>query len=295
MGKTQKPIVQEQYRESNDDGSLDLYLKEIGQVRLLTPQEEISTARRARLGDLKARERLTKANLRFVVSVAKQYRGQGLPLSDLISEGNHGLMKAVERFDETKGFKFISFAVWWIRQSILQAIIKQSRIVRLPMNQNIRLYRVQKNILRLQQALGREPYPEELANVLDLKTSAVQETLRIPSSYLSFDAPFSPSDGNTLYDALQDENALPPDEILIRRELQELIEQILYTLKPREAEVICLCFGLRGEKPLTLEEIGTRYNLTRERVRQIKEKAILRLRHASRSKLLKDYLNSTFQ
>ncbi len=277
------------YRD--EDRSLDLYLKEIGETPLLTPKQEVSLAKRIREGDQTALERLTKANLRFVVSVAKQYQNQGLSLADLINEGNIGLIKAAKRFDETRGFKFISYAVWWIRQAILQALAEQSRIVRLPLNRVGTLHKIGKISSSLEQQFGREPTSDEIATKLELSESEVSDTLKISNSHLSLDAPFATSEDNSLIDVLEDELQPAPDETLLKDSLRTEIEKALDTLTPREAEVINLYFGLNHEKALTLEEIGVRFSLTRERVRQIKEKAIRRLRHASRSKSLRAYLD----
>ena len=248
-------------------------------------------AKRIRIGDQEALEHLTKANLRFVVSVAKQYQNQGLSLADLINEGNIGLIKAAKRFDETRGFKFISYAVWWIRQAILQALAEQSRIVRLPLNRVGTLHKIGKISSSLEQEFGREPSPDEIARELELTTGEVSDTLKISNSHLSLDAPFSVSEDNSLIDVLEDDLQPSPDESLLTDSLKKEISSALDSLTAREAEVITLYFGLNHEKPLTLEEIGARFNLTRERVRQIKEKAIRRLRHASRSKALRAYLN----
>lgn len=277
------------YRD--EDRSLDLYLREIGETPLIKAEEEVELAKRIRQGDQGALEKLTKANLRFVVSVAKQYQNQGLSLSDLINEGNIGLIKAAKRFDETRGFKFISYAVWWIRQAILQALAEQSRIVRLPLNRVGTLHKIGKISSTLQQEFGREPSADEIARKLELSEGEVSDTLKISNSHLSLDAPFSVSEDNSLIDILEDEMQESPDESLLSDSLRVEIEKALDTLTPREAEVINLYFGLNHEKPLTLEEIGARFSLTRERVRQIKEKAIRRLRHASRSKALRAYLN----
>ncbi len=266
-------------------------MKEIGETPLLTPKEEVSLAKRIREGDQSALEKLTKANLRFVVSVAKQYQNQGLSLADLINEGNIGLIKAAKRFDETRGFKFISYAVWWIRQAILQALAEQSRIVRLPLNRVGTLHKIGKISSSLEQEFGREPTPDEIATKLELSEAEVSDTLKISNSHLSLDAPFATSEDNSLIDVLEDEMQPAPDETLLKDSLRTEIEKALDTLTPREAEVINLYFGLNHEKALTLEEIGVRFSLTRERVRQIKEKAIRRLRHASRSKSLRAYLD----
>ena len=277
------------YRE--EDRSLDLYLREIGETPLINAAEEVRLAQLIKLGDHGALEKLTKANLRFVVSVAKQYQNQGLSLADLINEGNIGLIKAAKRFDETRGFKFISYAVWWIRQAILQSLAEQSRIVRLPLNRVGTLHKIGKISSSLEQEYGREPSPDEIARELELSAVEVSDTLKISNSHLSLDAPFSVSEDNSLMDVLEDEYQPAPDEDLLTESLRLEIERALDTLSAREAEVINLYFGLNSEKALTLEEIGTRFNLTRERVRQIKEKAIRRLRHASRSKSLRAYLD----
>jgi RNA polymerase primary sigma factor len=284
-------LAKKSKRFRDEDPSLDLYLREIGETSLLTADEEVDLAKKIRAGDHEALERLTKANLRFVVSVAKQYQNQGLSLADLINEGNIGLIKAAKRFDETRGFKFISYAVWWIRQAILQALAEQSRIVRLPLNRVGTLHKIGKISSSLEQDLGREPSPDEIAKELALTEVEVSDTLKISNSHLSLDAPFSDSEDNSLLDVLEDELQPSPDECLLDESLRIEIEKALDTLTPREAEVINLYFGLNHEKPLTLEEIGARFSLTRERVRQIKEKAIRRLRHASRSKALRAYLN----
>jgi len=278
-------------RYRDEDRSLDLYLREIGETPLIKAAEEVELAKKIKNGDQSALEKLTKANLRFVVSVAKQYQNQGLSLADLINEGNIGLIKAAKRFDETRGFKFISYAVWWIRQAILQALAEQSRIVRLPLNRVGTLHKIGKISSSLQQEFGREPSPAEIAKELELSTLEVSDTLKISNTHLSLDAPFSTSEDNSLMDVLADELQPAPDEALLDESLRVEIERVLRTLSGREAQVISLYFGLTQEKPLTLEEIGARFGLTRERVRQIKEKAIRRLRHASRSKTLRAYLN----
>jgi len=278
-------------RYRDEDKSLDLYLREIGETPLITAREEVELAKRIKNGDQSALEKLTKANLRFVVSVAKQYQNQGLSLADLINEGNIGLIKAAKRFDETRGFKFISYAVWWIRQAILQALAEQSRIVRLPLNRVGTLHKIGKISSSLEQEFGREPSPDEIAKELALSTLEVSDTLKISNTHLSLDAPFSSSEDNCLMDVLEDEFQPAPDGTLLDESLRLEIERALNTLNPREAKVINLYFGLTHEKPLTLEEIGVRFGLTRERVRQIKEKAIRRLRHASRSKTLRAYLH----
>lgn len=327
---------------NRESQSLDKYLQEIGKVDLLTPDEEIDLAKKIKKGDQKSLEKLTKANLRFVVSVAKQYQNQGLSLGDLINEGNLGLIKAAKRFDETRGFKFISYAVWWIRQSILQALAEQSRIVRLPLNRVGALNKIGKAFSQLEQEYEREPSASELAEELDMSVFEVADTLKISGRHLSVDAPFAQGEDNRLLDVIQDERQPSPDSILMDESLKEEVRRALATLSPREAEVIRLYFGLgkgvlkidefaakfnltvdqikgirteTGKKnadlavkysttaevireirdeevghSLTLEEIGEKFNLTRERVRQIKEKAIRRLRHASRSKNLRAYL-----
>ncbi|MGD8307390.1 MAG: sigma-70 family RNA polymerase sigma factor [Ignavibacteria bacterium] len=275
------------YRESQ---SIDKYLQEIGKVELLTADEEIQLAKKIKNGDNAALERLTKANLRFVVSVAKQYQNQGLSLGDLINEGNLGLIKAGKRFDETRGFKFISYAVWWIRQSILQALAEQSRIVRLPLNRVGALNKIGKAYSNLEQEFEREPSANELANELEMDVSEVADTLKISGRHISVDAPFSQGEENRLLDVIQNEEQPSPDNTLISESLKTEIERALSTLSEREAEVLKLYFGFDTEHAMTLEEIGEKFHLTRERVRQIKEKAIRRLRHASRSKNLRTYL-----
>ncbi len=276
---------------SRNERSLDWYLQEIGEVKLLSPEEEVELARRIKKGDQEALERLTKANLRFVVSVAKQYQNQGLPLCDLINEGNLGLIKAAKRFDETKGFKFISYAVWWIRQAILQALAEQSRIVRLPLNKVGELHRIGRTLSGLEQEFGREPSAGEIAAELDMSPNEVINALKVSGKHLSLDAPLNrDEDGNRLLDVLENHYQPPPDEALMEDSLKKEIKRVLSTLTEREAEVISLYFGINQERSYTLEEIGERFGLTRERVRQIKEKAIKRLRHASRSRILRAYL-----
>ncbi|MCL4305485.1 RNA polymerase sigma factor RpoD/SigA [bacterium] len=270
--------------------SLERYLQEIGEVPLLTPDEEIKLAKRIRKGDQIALEKLTKANLRFVVSVAKQYQNQGLSLGDLINEGNLGLIKAAKRFDETRGYKFISYAVWWIRQSILQALAEQSRVVRLPLNRVGALNKIGKTFSSLEQEYEREPTPNEIADALDISAYEVTDTLRMSGRHLSIDAPFAQGEDNRLLDIVHNDSQPPPDSNLMKESLRQDIERSLSSLTPREAEVIRLYFGLDREHPLTLEEIGELFKLTRERVRQIKEKALRRLRHASRSNSLRTYL-----
>ena len=270
--------------------SLEKYLQEIGEVPLLIPEEEIKLARRIRRGDQTALEQLTKANLRFVVSVAKQYQNQGLSLGDLINEGNLGLIKAAKRFDETRGYKFISYAVWWIRQSILQALAEQSRVVRLPLNRVGALNKIGKMYSNLEQEYEREPTPDEIADMLEISPAEVTDTLRMSGRHLSIDAPFAQGEDNRLLDIVHNENQPPPDSRLMQESLRQEIDRALATLSQREAEVVRLYFGLGREHPLTLEEIGELFKLTRERVRQIKEKALRRLRHTSRSKSLRTYL-----
>ena len=275
---------------NRESQSLDKYLQEIGRVDLLKPEQEIELAINIKKGDQKSLETLTKANLRFVVSVAKQYQNQGLSLGDLINEGNLGLIKAAKRFDETRGFKFISYAVWWIRQSILQALAEQSRIVRLPLNRVSALNKIGKAYSNLEQEFEREPNATELAQELDMDVGEVADTLKISGRHLSMDAPFSQGEENRLLDIIENDQQPSPDYILMNESLKAEIERALATLTEREAEVIKLYFGLNIDHSMTLEEIGERFNLTRERVRQIKEKAIRRLRHASRSKNLRTYL-----
>jgi len=282
-----KIVKQFTNRESQ---SLDKYLQEIGKVDLLDADEEIALAKMIRQGDQTALEKLTKANLRFVVSVAKQYQNQGLSLGDLINEGNLGLIKAAKRFDETRGFKFISYAVWWIRQSILQALAEQSRIVRLPLNRVGALNKIGKTYSNLEQEFEREPSADEIANELDMEVSEISDALKISGRHVSMDAPFAQGEENRLIDVIQNDELPAPDNSLITESLKAEIERAISTLSEREAEVIRLYFGINEDHSLTLEEIGERFNLTRERVRQIKEKAIRRLRHASRSKNLRTYL-----
>ncbi|MGA3245245.1 MAG: sigma-70 family RNA polymerase sigma factor [Bacteroidota bacterium] len=281
--------ISKQYT-SRESQSLDKYLQDIGKVDLVTPQEEIDLARRIKKGDQKALEKLTTANLRFVVSVAKQYQNQGLSLGDLINEGNLGLIKATKRFDETRGFKFISYAVWWIRQSILQALAEQSRIVRLPLNRVGALNKIGRAFSTLEQEFEREPSASELAEELNLSLFEVSDTLKISGRHLSMDAPFAQGEDNRLLDVIQDQRQPSPDHQLMEESLKVEVRRALNTLSEREAQVIRLSFGLDQEHSLTLEEIGGKFNLTRERIRQIKEKAIRRLRHASRSKALRAFL-----
>ena len=275
---------------THESQSLDKYLQEIGKVELLTPEQEIELAVRMKKGDETAMEQLTKANLRFVVSVAKQYQNQGLSLGDLINEGNLGLIKAARRFDETRGFKFISYAVWWIRQSILQALAEQSRIVRLPLNRVGALNKIGKAYSSLRQEFEREPSAEEIAEALEMDVDEISSTMKIYGKQVSVDAPFSFGDENSLLDVIENVELPSPDNELISESLKTEINSVLSILPEREAEVIKLYFGLEGENSMTLEEIGDKFNLTRERVRQIKEKAIRRLRHNSKSNILKSSL-----
>ncbi|MCB0640178.1 MAG: sigma-70 family RNA polymerase sigma factor [Phaeodactylibacter sp.] len=278
---------------NRESQSLEKYLQEIGKVDLLTPEEEVELAKRIKQGDQAALEKLTKANLRFVVSVAKQYQNQGLSLSDLINEGNLGLIKAAQRFDETRGFKFISYAVWWIRQSILQALAEQSRIVRLPLNKVGSLNKINKAFSELEQEYEREPSPEELAEMLEIPTEEVETTLGVAARHVSMDAPFVEGEDNSLLDVLENSGTPGTDQALEYQEsLRREIERSLSTLTERQCDVIKLYFGIGVEHPMSLEDIGEKFGLTRERVRQIKDKAINKLRSASRSKLLKHYLGS---
>ena len=274
---------------NRESASLDKYLQEIGKEELITVEEEVELAQRIKKGDRQALEKLTRANLRFVVSVAKQYQNQGLSLPDLINEGNLGLIKAAEKFDETRGFKFISYAVWWIRQSILQALAEQSRIVRLPLNQVGSLNKINKAFSKFEQLHERTPTPEELAEALELPKEKVSDTLRVSGRHVSVDAPFVDGEDNSLLDVLVNNDSPNADNALINESLAREVERALATLTERERDIIKLFFGIACQE-MTLEEIGERFGLTRERVRQIKEKAIRRLRHTSRSKLLKTYL-----
>lgn len=274
---------------NRESASLDKYLQEIGKEDLITVEEEVELAQRIKKGDQEALEKLTKANLRFVVSVAKQYQNQGLSLPDLINEGNLGLIKAAEKFDETRGFKFISYAVWWIRQSILQALAEQSRIVRLPLNQVGSLNKINKAFARFEQENERTPSPEELAEVLDIPKEKVSDTLRVSGRHVSVDAPFSDGEDNNLLDVLVNTDSPNADKGLMNESLSTEVERALSTLTDRERDIIRYFFGI-GCPEMTLEEIGEKFGLTRERVRQIKEKAIRRLRHSSRNKFLKSYL-----
>jgi len=275
---------------NRETASLDKYLQEIGKVELITAEEEVTLAQRIKQGDHLALEKLTKANLRFVVSVSKQYQNQGLSLPDLINEGNLGLIKAAQRFDETRGFKFISYAVWWIRQSILQALAEQSRIVRLPLNKIGSINKINKAYARLEQEFEREPNAEEIADVLEITENEVKESMKNAGRHVSMDAPLIQDEDNNMYDVLRSEEAITPETELLYESLRKEIDRAISTLTQREADVVKLYFGLNGSHPMTLEEIGEKFDLTRERVRQIKEKAIRRLKHTSRSKILKSYL-----
>lgn len=275
---------------NRETASLDKYLQEIGKVELITADEEVELAQRIRQGDKIALEKLTKANLRFVVSVSKQYQNQGLSLPDLINEGNLGLIKAAQRFDETRGFKFISYAVWWIRQSILQALAEQSRIVRLPLNKIGSINKINKTYAKLEQEFEREPNAEEIAEALDITEAEVKESMKNAGRHVSMDAPLVQDEDNNMYDVLKSDEVITPETELLYESLRKEIDRAISTLTPREADVVKLYFGLNGSHPMTLEEIGEKFDLTRERVRQIKEKAIRRLKHTSRSKILKSYL-----
>ena len=274
---------------NRESASLDKYLQEIGREDLITVEEEVELAQRIRKGDRAALEKLTRANLRFVVSVAKQYQNQGLSLPDLINEGNLGLIKAAEKFDETRGFKFISYAVWWIRQSILQALAEQSRIVRLPLNQVGSLNKISKAFSKFEQENERRPSPEELADELEIPVDKISDTLKVSGRHISVDAPFVEGEDNSLLDVLVNDDSPMADRSLVNESLSKEIDRALSTLTEREKEIIQMFFGINTQE-MTLEEIGDKFGLTRERVRQIKEKAIRRLRQNSRSKLLKAYL-----
>jgi RNA polymerase primary sigma factor len=275
---------------NRDTLSLDKYLHEISKVELLSPELEVELAKRIKKGDREALETLIKGNLRFVVSVAKQYQNQGLSLPDLINEGNLGLIKAAERFDETRGFKFISYAVWWIRQSILQALAEQARIVRLPLNKIGSINKINKTFSQLEQEFQREPTQEELADILETRTELIESSLGVTSTHLSMDAPLTDDESNNLYDILLNNDSPSPDNELITESLKKEIERSLATLGEREADILRFYFGLNGIPPYTLEEIGAEFGLTRERVRQIKEKAIKRMKNQYRNRLLKSYL-----
>jgi len=275
---------------NRDTPSLDKYLQEIGRVELISPEDEVLLARKIKAGDNEALKKLVKANLRFVVSVAKQYQNQGITLPDLINEGNLGLMKAAQRFDETRGFKFISYAVWWIRQAILQALAEQSRIVRLPVNKIGSINRINRAFARLEQTYEREPSSQEIAEMLEMIPEDVKESLKTNGRTISMDAPISSEEENTMYDVMQNPDTPSPDKNLINESLAWEIERALSSLSPRESKVLKLYFGLGMKHPFTLEEIGEELKLTRERVRQIKEKAIKRIQFTTRCKILKTYL-----
>lgn len=270
--------------------SLDKYLQEIGRLEMISPEREVKLAQRIKAGDQIALEKLTKANLRFVVSVAKQYQNQGMSLPDLINEGNLGLIKAAQRFDETRGFKFISYAVWWIRQSILQALAEQSRIVRLPLNKISSLNKITKAYAQLEQKYERTPNAGEVADALDIPLAEVSENLRNGGKHLSMDAPLASDEENNMYDFMKSEDGSTPESELMYESLKKEINRALSTLTPKEGDIIKMFFGLEGYPPMTLDEIGEKFDLTRERVRQIKEKAIRRLKHTSRSQILQSYL-----
>jgi RNA polymerase primary sigma factor len=278
------------FSENRANQSIDKYLQEIGQIPLITPEEEIQLTQRIKQGNQQALEKLTKANLLFVVSVAKKYQNKGLSLGDLINEGNLGLMIAAKRFDETRGFKFISYAVWWIRQGILQALAEKTRIVRLPLNRVSALTKIGKAYATLEQEFEREPSVSEIANQTDMTDLEVTNTQKIAGHHLSMDLPFNKGESNSLLDVIENDHQPPPDADLIEESLKIEIERALATLTGREAEILRLYFGLGQRHPLTLEEIGERFNLTRERIRQIKEKALQRLGHVSRSGALRKFL-----
>ncbi len=273
-----------------DEGSLDQYLRDISVYPLITREEEVTLAQKIRVNDQEALDKLVRSNLRFVVSVAKKYQNQGVSLSDLINEGNLGLIRAAHKFDETKGIKFISYAVWWIRQSILQALAEQSRIVRVPLNRAGALHRIGKRASALLQELGRQPTHSEIAEGLDITEEEVAKTMLISQVHLSLDAPMTPGEDNRLLDYLPDTTNRTPDELTFEKALTEAIEESLSGLKERESKILRLYFGLDGEDPMTLEDIGTLLGITRERVRQIKEKALLKLRHNSRRRALESFL-----
>ncbi|MDR1006511.1 MAG: RNA polymerase sigma factor RpoD/SigA [Bacteroidales bacterium] len=270
--------------------SLDKYLQEISRLELISPEDEVILAQRIKQGDQIALERLTKANLRFVVSVAKQYQNQGMSLPDLINEGNVGLIKAAQRFDETRGFKFISYAVWWIRQSILQALAEQSRIVRLPLNKIGAMNRIGKAYSELEQKLERTPNPDEVASLLDIPDDEVKESLRNSSKHLSMDAPLISDEDNTMYDFMKNDEEITPETELLMESLRQEINYAIKCLSEKEADIVQMFYGLSGYPPMTLDEIGEKFNLTRERVRQIKEKAVRKLKHTSRINILQSYL-----
>lgn len=276
---------------NRETASLDMYLQDIGRVELITAEEEVALAQKIKMGDQRALDKLVKANLRFVVSVSKQYQNQGLSLPDLINEGNMGLIKAAQRFDETRGFKFISYAVWWIRQSILQALAEQSRIVRLPLNKIGAINKINKTVAKLEQELEREPVAEEISEILDMLPEDIRETMKNQSRHMSMDAPLgNMEDVGSMYELMENQHEATPDNSLLIDSLRSEINRALTALTSREADVVRLYYGLSGGHSHSLEEIGEKFDLTRERVRQIKEKAVRRLKHASRSRVLKDYL-----
>ncbi len=276
---------------NRETASLDMYLQDIGRVELITADEEVLLAQKIKTGDQRALDKLVKANLRFVVSVSKQYQNQGLSLPDLINEGNMGLIKAAQRFDETRGFKFISYAVWWIRQSILQALAEQSRIVRLPLNKIGAINKINKTFAKLEQELEREPIAEEISEILDILPDDIRETMKNQPRHMSMDAPLgNMEDGGSMYELMENRHEVAPDNALLIDSLRSEIDRALTALTAREADVVRLYYGLSGGHSHSLEEIGEKFDLTRERVRQIKEKAVRRLKHASRSRVLKDYL-----
>ena len=296
LGYRDRPEVAPAPKSAHDDQSLDIYLREIRTIPLLTATQEIELAKTARAGDHEALNKLVQSNLRFVVAVAKQYQNQGLPLSDLINEGNLGLIKAAERFDETKGFKFISYAVWWVRQAILQSLAEQSRIFRLPLNRVEELRKINKVLRGLKQEFGREPSTQEIADHLsisnpEITSNDVDDTLKMFSTHLSLDAPFTPGEDGRLLDILEDTSQESPDAPLMEKALKAEVLWALESLSPREAEVVRLYFGIDEDRPFTLDEIGKQFGLTRERVRQIKERAIRRLQHSSRSIRLRPYVS----
>lgn len=290
--KQSKAISSKSKSYSSEDQSLDIYLREIREIPLLSGDDEINLAQSARKGDHEALNKLVQSNLRFVVAVAKQYQNQGLPLSDLINEGNLGLIKAAERFDETKGFKFISYAVWWVRQAILQSLAEQSRIFRLPLNRVEELRRINKVMRGLKQEYGREPSTQEIADQLSMNQNDVANTMKMFSTHLSLDASFTQGEDGRLLDILEDPSQESPDTAMLDKALKEEVLWALNSLSAREAEVVRLYFGIDEDRPFTLDEIGKQFGLTRERVRQIKERAIRRLQHSSRSMRLRPYVNT---
>jgi RNA polymerase primary sigma factor len=275
---------------ARDNYSLEKYLQEIGKMSLITPEEEVLLARKIRAGDQEALEKMTKANLRFVVSVAKQYQHQGLSLSDLINEGNIGLIKAAQRFDESKGFKFISYAVWWIRQSILQALVEQSRMVRLPLNKVGSLSKLNKIMIHFEQQHEREPSHDELAEIMNVTAKEITEMMKGAGKHLSMDAPIKENEEGTMIEFYEDSDSKPVDEDLSKESLKKDIKRVLSTMNKRDADIVSCFFGVNGELPMNLDEIGQRFGLTRERVRQIKEKAIRRLRKLKSARTLRTYL-----